>query len=334
MRGGRRRQTVEPKPFVWIKLPEKIERVTPEFHHTFKGYTGRFELTMEVVSEYLHVGSGLIELDESYSPPKAYYSFARCNDQMVIPGTSVKGAIRSIVEAISASCVSQYRGIERLPRRYQPCEKVKPRQEKAAQLCPACRLFGTTGYRGRAYFSDAILQGKVKSEIVKIAELWSPRRIRVARKFYEVKTFQKLDDRPQRGYRFVEAVPKGTKFSLTLTFENASSSEMGLLMRALGWELLRGGEIKVDAFTPKLGGAKPRCFGAVCFRPQKLFLISSPGLGVSSILKHLKVGGEEMEWKELVVKWLGDRSLVVMNRLDELKTKLQPQEEPCPEGVY
>ncbi|MFN3929342.1 MAG: RAMP superfamily CRISPR-associated protein, partial [Thermoflexus sp.] len=110
------------------------------------GLSGRLELEIEVRSDYLYVGSGQIELFNNRGREQAYYAFARRDGQLIIPGTSIKGAVRSVVEAISNSCVKLITSRERLPPSHQPCDEDA--------LCPACRLFGVTGYRGRAHFAD------------------------------------------------------------------------------------------------------------------------------------------------------------------------------------
>ncbi len=258
-----RNPNAEPKPFVWIPLPkDPPQRSQPTTHERFSGLTGKLELTFTVVSEYLFVGSGAYEFDPNHNNqrPDVWYTFYRRNGQIWVPGTSIKGAIRAIVEAISNSCVSQFRPNkgERVPPSHQPCRRSN-------ELCPACRLFGMTGLRGRVHFSDAFPEGQVRLQIVKIGELWEPSSYS-GRKFYEVKRAPQIADRrPQRNFRFVEAVPKGTRFRATLHLENLSEAEVGLIAYALGWDVEREGAVL--AFSPKLGGAKPRCFGAVEFEP-------------------------------------------------------------------
>jgi hypothetical protein len=49
---------------------------------------------------------------------------------------------------------------------------------------------GTTGYRGRVHFSDFLPESDVRPEIIKIGELWEPRRYDpTQRRFYERKRF-------------------------------------------------------------------------------------------------------------------------------------------------
>lgn len=109
MRG---QQRVEPKPFVLVpipqKEPQKSKAVTFE---KFNGLTGQLDLKFKVVAEYLFVGSGVYEFNPNakYDCPDVWHTFYRRNGQICVPGTSLKGSIRAIVEAISNSCISQIR---------------------------------------------------------------------------------------------------------------------------------------------------------------------------------------------------------------------------------
>src|SRR2546426_10579675 len=90
----------------------------------------------------------------------------RTTGHRAIPATSLKGCVRSVVEAISRSCVSKTRAKEERPRdRVQPspleqsreCRKPeKTRSGEAPRPCPACRLFGAMGFGGKVTFRDAL----------------------------------------------------------------------------------------------------------------------------------------------------------------------------------
>jgi CRISPR/Cas system CSM-associated protein Csm3 (group 7 of RAMP superfamily) len=254
-----------------------------------------------------------------------WYTFYRRNDKLCIPGTSIKGAIRAIVEAISNSCVSQYRRSEgkSVPQTHEPCRNTR-------QLCPACRLFGVTGFRGRVHFADALPEGEVRHQVVKIGELWEPRRDQ-GRKFYEVKQVPTLSDqRPQQNFRFVEALPKGTRFQTTLHFENLTEGELGLLAYALGWQPKEG---KLDrAFPPKLGGAKPRCFGAVEFQLKGLQLWEHAR---NRLLQKRRIPDQEA--LGLIAGWMKracDEHLLHEPSWKKLTDGMRAQDSTCPQGVY
>ncbi len=314
----------EAKPFFWISLQGEPQREKPPAHDRFTGWSGRLELEVEVVSEYLYVGSGNFELFNLNGREQAYYAFTRRNGQLVIPGTGIKGAVRSVVEALSNSCMRQAARGERVPGSHKACKDEDT-------LCPACRLFGTTVYRGRIHFSDAVPMGQVESTKIKIADLWPPRQAR-GRKFYRAKSFQPLDTRPQKSHRFIEVVSQGARFLTTLYFENTTPAEMGLLIRAMGLDWGQQDRTKVVyRFPLKLGGAKPRCLGAIYLRPRRLYLIPE-GPGIFSVLL---TGGTSSSVLEGIKTWLEDESLLDRQAWEKFREEAKlKKEEFCPREVY
>jgi CRISPR/Cas system CSM-associated protein Csm3 (group 7 of RAMP superfamily) len=328
-----RNPNAEPKPFVLVEIPkEEPDRRPVATHEKFAGLTGRLELSFTVVSEYLFVGSGAYEFDPNHGNrrPDVWYTFYRRNGQICVPGTSLKGAIRAIVEAISNSCVSQIRRPKEQVRSnaHQPCRF----RDENSPLCPACRLFGTTGYRGRVHFSDFLPESAVNLEIVKIGELWEPGRYdSTKRRFYKRKIFQPVRySRPQSGFRFVEAVCKQTKFQGTLMFENLSEAELGLLFHALGWAV--EGERFTVAFAPKIGGAKPRCFGSVQFNPIGLRLWGGNWGGL--LTPQIATGEEALPFLSRCLQKCRESRLLHSKSWEVLRHGFQPQNEPCPREVY
>lgn len=327
------RPEAEPKPFALVPIPSDApKRERAAMHEQFRGLTGRMELVITVESDYLFVGSGGYEFDPNArgDRPDVWHTFYRRNGQICIPGTSIKGAIRAIVEAISNSCILQSRKQEqsRLDSAHRPCRFI----DEKSPLCPACRLFGTTGFRGRVHFGDVLPQGEVRAKIVKIAELWEPRRAASARRFYEVKRFQAMTNRrPEKNFRFVEAISKGSQFNVSLHFENLNEAELGLVCHALGWKAEN--EKFGFAFTPKLGGAKPRCFGAVRFEPIQLHLWK--GNILLSGLKPQALQGEESSRFLVECLQACQRSDFLHRRSwERLVRRLQPKNETCPREVY
>jgi len=310
----------EPKPIFWIGLPQTgPENKEPVPHSRFSGLSGHIELHIEVESEYLYVGSGEFGLFKVAGGEQAYYTFARHNGHLIIPGTGLKGAVRSIVEAISNSCVRQAARGEQVRSSHTAC------QDPSA-LCPACRLFGTTGYRGRVHFSDAAPVSEVETQIIKISDLWPPR-LAKGRKFYEAKVFQAQDMQPERSHRFIEVVGKGAHFSARLYLENVTEAEMGLIIRALGIDRSRADPDKVvRVFPVKVGGAKPRCLGAVHFSPQQAFVVSES----SGLFASLHSGATLSPIQECLKKWLEDDSLLDRKAWQDFRGKARPRQEPCP----
>lgn len=329
----RRQQQVEPKPFVLVPIPkEKPQKSKAVTFEKFNDLTGQLDLKFEVVSEYLFVGSGGYEFDPDAKGdrPDVWHTFYRRNGQICVPGTSLKGSIRAIVEAISNSCILQTRRNEQVSSQHRRCEFKRIDE---SQLCPACRLFGTTGLRGRVIFSDATPMAKVSLVKVKIAELWEPRQHRNARRFYEVKSFITFpNQKPERNCRFVEAVPRGATFRVALRFENLTEAELGLLLHALGWQVKSQG-VDLNAFTPKIGGAKPRCFGAVKFEPKRALLWQFDNW--ESLLNPKALDGNELtQFIQTCLKACQIQNLLHNESWQVFTRGMKLKSEPCPRGNY
>jgi CRISPR/Cas system CSM-associated protein Csm3 (group 7 of RAMP superfamily) len=322
----------EPKPFLYVSIPHTrpVKKRAPN-HDRFNAntLTGKLALQFEVVSEYLFVGSGGYD----YRDDMVFYSFARSHDELVIPGTSIKGAVRSLVEALSNSCVSllarrgrpggtAMRGGEErsVPRTHQPCESSE-------DLCPACRLFGMAGeesYGGRVSFADGQAQTLVGPEIVKIGELYRPQNVeRSSRKFYAERRFIPTGDvRPERDHRLVEAVRNGTVFTTALTFTNLVQEELSLVLHALGIPHLH---------TVKIGGAKPRGFGAVRFEPTQLIIWRI--IGRDPFAEPERKGGEEL--REFIREVCRATDLVQADLLQAYQEQMVAEaDQPAPRRLY
>jgi CRISPR/Cas system CSM-associated protein Csm3 (group 7 of RAMP superfamily) len=194
------------------------------------------------------VASGLLERtgDRRYPMVKAHF---RTGQKLAIPATSLKGCIRSILEAISPSAPAVTRA-RPLPPGMEPSRSVE-------RLDPAQRIFGALGYQGQVRFADAMLEAG-EAEIVESLQLFRTHpestatyfdggRVR-GRKFY-------MHGALAKGSLPLEACPVGSRFALRADFENLTAGELGLLLIALGL-----GEPRL---WPKLGGGKPACLGTI-----------------------------------------------------------------------
>lgn len=231
-----------PKPYAFVPLPEGRPRLArPVGHHRYQPDTLSGVLRATIVARSaVHVASGLLEQtrDSKYPLIKAHF---RVNGNIAIPGTSLKGCIRSIVEAISRSAIHITKAQD-LPNDTRPSRSVD-------QLDPAARLFGTQGYLGLVRFSDAVLsEGKVIT--VPTPQLFRPRdgRRPRGRKFY-------MHGELAKGDLPLEACDVGSRFDLRMDFSNLTRGELGLILIALGL-----GEPRL---WPKLGGGKPACLGTI-----------------------------------------------------------------------
>jgi len=244
----------------------KMSRSNTPRNHTFRDAPltrGVLELEGEVVSDYLHVGSGIVDvvltsdvgdltdvierilkgesltsfasLNSMFSRPA--HLLSRVGDRVVIPGSTIKGMVRTRLElSIPNACYIVDMQSRNYSQRYR--EIFKPDQRKRAdrfpQVCPVCDLLGNTGLASRVEFSDFTLSGD-----------WI--------------------DFFSSGSESYEVVKKGGKFSGRVTFKVKSPEELGMILWGFG---IRSGGNKVVL----LGRFKfqDRRFGRVKFTVKSL----------------------------------------------------------------
>ncbi|MHA1757006.1 MAG: RAMP superfamily CRISPR-associated protein [Promethearchaeota archaeon] len=313
------------KPFVYIDLPKNVQREKFIPHDNFKGITGIIEFQIKVISEYIFVGSGLYDYNEKDN--LVYYSFCKSNENYYIPGTSVKGSVRSVAEAISNSCVSQLAGEQKrgYKRRPKDNEKKKYLNDKSScnkinNLCTCCRVFGTNDYAGRINFNDAYLISGLNREIVKIGELHGPVIVKSQRKFYENKKFSKTKSKNLRkNYRYVEALKKDGKFNAILQFKNLNKAELSLILYSMGID---------QNYYLKIGGAKPRSFGTVEFEINKIRILNNSNLlnPISNFFEE-----KDLNWIKEIME---NKSLINNEAFNKVLKNLDLKSEECPEGNY
>ena len=156
-----------PKPYDFVDISplERDDRRHPAGHDRYYPDTLSGRLTGQLTAlSPVHVASGLLEMTGRRDVPlvKAH---VRSAGRPVIPGSSFKGAIRSIVEAISRSCVRVTRvRRNQLPRDADGCRNPR-------RLCVACRMFGSLGFQGNVRFSAAVLRAGFEPGVVSIPAL-------------------------------------------------------------------------------------------------------------------------------------------------------------------
>jgi hypothetical protein len=312
---SREREPPLPKPYDFVPIPEKrIITGPPPKHENYKSdlLTGTITGTLFARSP-IHVGSGNIELTGKL--PSLVKAHFRRNDRPTIPGSSLKGVIRSIVEAISdpPSCLRVVQSAIRVQR----CSQQD-------SLCVACSMFGAMGYFGLVRFSDAVLESG-ETEIIQIPALHPPGerdRERVyfdngkvkGRKFY----MHGRDGKTATGNVPIETCRVGSRFPLKAQFENLSEGQLALLLTALGQGNPR--------LLPKLGGGKPICCGSFEITDASVTTIAPRS---SAINFEFESNHESLESLTASTRMISVESL---NKLSEI---LQyPGERVCPDRNY
>lgn len=235
--------------------------------------SGTLELTLHTLTP-VHVGLGYSDFikagDQEYLAALQASKPIREGDttrrRYLIPGSSIKGAVRSIVEAITRSCIriTQSRHRPYIPQGYGGCMSVN-------DLCIACRLFGAQDYQGHVSFEDAVAP---RGSLVLLGTplLWTPARggrglpprylerdRAKGRKFYR-------HARPPSGADPRACIKSGAKLPLRIHFLNLSEAELGVLLTALGLH-------PDHPFPIKLGGGKPVGLGSVQVKCQRINLL-------------------------------------------------------------
>ncbi len=218
----------------------------------------------------LHVGSGIIApvsqlrprplADKSVELAAAFY---REGDQRMIPGSSLKGSVRSLYEMVTYSCLPQARG-GTVSQGMKACtfraDNRVPNQ--SIELCPACRVFGGRGYTGQIFFHASPVPEEVEMIVDYMPQRWEPRLPdTISRKLY---THEPSDDQRMEPH---EMLPVGTQMPLRADFRNLAPEELGVLMLVLGQDS--------DApLYPKFGGLKAHGYGAVEINLQTVELVA------------------------------------------------------------
>ncbi len=223
-------------PYRWVHVDNDPTFEPPSYHHRFSGSRGRLTcrltaLTPMIVStnnnsekRFVHHGDGSI----------------------FVPGTSLKGTIRSVFEMITGSTAGVHKG-RRIDDAHRP-DNASHGQGQARTLDAASRVFGTLkngAYAGHVQFSDAdVISTGPRSESVRVL-VGSPRPNHRAfysdnhgRKLYHhcpgAKSLREAPDgvgRNQSPSYFPAST--GTIFEFTVDFNNLDPVLLGQLVYAI-----------------------------------------------------------------------------------------------------
>lgn len=221
-------------------------------------HSGILKLTITTVDR-LHLGSGF----SRYRAGEGIISETLAeNEKLIIPGSSVKGAVRHLARAISDSCVPNS----------DDCQKPENRKHGdktiiEMNICPVCNLFGMMGLASKVFFSDFTADAAGNTEVIALPQQYSPHPN--SDRYYD-------EDGYLKGYKFykticekkdypngepeklpVEVVKKGVVFTGDIRFSRLTDSELELLCQSLGI----GGKF----FSHKLGGYRSEGLGTVNF---------------------------------------------------------------------
>lgn len=242
-----------------------VERRAPPPHDAWRSdlFTGTLGLQLQIATgQYVSPGTGrlaLVPTGKGGGEIVAQQAATACGAP-ILPGSGIKGAVRTLYELLSFSCDPFARGADR-------CQPTS--------CCDACSLFGLLGYSGRLSFSDAVAADPngVQVEVEKVPVPWPPDAAKTPGDFrlYDLAEATL----PGAGRPTVEKQPKelarqvylGT-FAARMAFTNLEPEELGRVLLAMGV-----GTDRTTRFSLRLGGVKYDGKGAVKVVPHHLSLV-------------------------------------------------------------
>jgi RAMP superfamily len=326
-------EDIIPKPYKLIPLPQQTPvRGKPIGQDAFKNerLSGKISLRLTVKTTAF-VASGLVamgsDLDNRMKQIPLIKVAVNKGEKLIIPGSSLKGAVRSAYEAITQSCLCKTK-TKQIPEGYNECRNKN-------QLCPACQVFGAMDWQGLISFSDAIAK-ETKPSVGFMPSLYAPRTQRQAyyqrgkvagRKFYYHAV--KAVDRGSNGIPVQQA---GTDliFSTQIKFMNLSKAELGTLLIVLGQD-------SNYYMALKVGGGKPVGMGTMTVEVNE---IESPTDWRSRYLEYTPSDANSYthdrlkEYMQPLIK-TAHQQLVQAPQLKELQAVWQwPTNRQAPENMY
>jgi hypothetical protein len=246
-----------------------VERRTPPPHDLWQSHlvTGSLILRLEIPpDQYVSPATGRLGLVGDDKAEVVAQRAARLQGVPVLPGSGIKGAVRTLYELLSFSCDPFARDGRRGGSQQAYCSPQA--------CCDACSLFGLLGYNGRLSFSDAspASAAAVQVEIEKVPVPWTPDpgKTRGDFRLYDLEEATQLAP----GRRIAEKRPKELArevyrgaFETRMSFANLEPQELGRVLLALGL-----GYGPTTEFLLRLGGVKYDGKGAVDAAPERLRL--------------------------------------------------------------
>ena len=270
---------MNPYDFVPIDWGKSPLRKPASSHDRFSGVSGKIEGTITAETP-------VFIFDSPKRNSGAEPFITNYQRQHIIPGSSLKGLFRSLVETVGNGCFLFFDGkykdkdidevidyTTKLPEDFEKC--------KADDLCIACRMFGAMHSSdmlslGHVSFNDAVEVSICEHEAVYTIALMGPKPRHEAfyldpeqwiagRKFYfhqpeGIKTTHIKTDYNEH----ITPVDIGSQFAFSLQFTNLETLELKTLLYALVLE---------QDMRHKIGYGKPAGFGSVHFDITKFTLI-------------------------------------------------------------
>lgn len=212
---------------------------------------GSLFLTL-IVQTVLHVSTGAVVMGSDLGKDniRLIKTMVQNDNKLIIQGSSLKGCIRSIYEAITNSRVGvkpKKEYLNEYPQERLPIEN----KDQKNQLCPASIAFGASGkewgWQGLISIQDAYCE-MTDVEVGFIPNLWEPQP-KTNKSYYTKDKFGKdktvgwkfyynmqkaIDKGEGNGIPIQVAALKNDEFTTELKFRNLKPEELGALLISLG----------------------------------------------------------------------------------------------------
>jgi CRISPR/Cas system CSM-associated protein Csm3 (group 7 of RAMP superfamily) len=320
------------KPYDFVSFPagEPVrERLAGHDRFLPDRYNGVLHLQLTVETA-LHSATGSIVLgsDVGASEPLVGPLVQR-NGQWIIQGTSLKGCIRSVYEAITNSTLGVKTAVA-VPGYRQPSNASK----KNPDLCPASRVFGALGYQGLVEVSDAV--GDRAPSIVRVMPLHAPKmgpaykdetgQVKGRKFYHHAKRLAEGGTIP------IQVAIAQSQLTAQIHFRNLESADLGALLIALGQD-------PKHSFALKLGAAKPLGLGTVSVVVTAAEIIQGTALKQNRYLSYVAesnvLQGDKLKQAIATHIQTAHKGLIEEPQLQELAAILKfPGDREPMEGPY
>jgi len=324
-----------PKPYDFVSFPQERPNLQRPFgHHKYdqNRLHGTIYLTLKVQTS-LHISTGAVVLGSDIGSKISLLKtmIQGVDAKLSIQGSSLKGCIRSVYEAITNSTLgaitSKYK--EKIPTERLPCKNKE-------KLCPASRVFGALDWQGLLDFNDANCE-RIGFSTGFMPSLYAPRpncdayyqRGKLAgRKFYY--NMSKAIEKGQRDGISVQQAGKEYTFKTQVTFKNLLPEELGTLLIILGQD-------KKYPMALKVGGGKPIGMGTMTVNVDKINQPQNLKQRYSSyqVSEDDDLTGDKLQQfiqKQIQVAHL---QLIQKEQLEQLAAILRyPNDRQAPSGMY
>lgn len=337
-------QALPAKPYELIpfpKQPPSLERPAGHDKYLPDRLHGTLFLTLTVQTA-LHVSTGVVVMGSDIGNnriPLIKTMVQNPDQKLAIQGSSLKGCVRSVYEAVTRSCICKTKAKKlQIPDKYSECTP-EPKKGRL-DVCPACQIFGALNWQGLVEFGDAVCQSKDFATGF-MPSLYRPRpdqrrayfeRGKVAgRKFY-YHAIRAIDRGQNQGIP-VQIAAKEYTFTTELHFKNLQDAELGALLIVLGQD-------PQYPIALKVGGGKPIGMGTMMVRVTAIDCIKGQNLRDRYVSYQppdsAQLTGDALQQlMQQHIQTAHASALIEKPQLDELLKVLQyPTDREPPTGMY